>query len=191
MARRRRVERGEEEAAGEKPIYTEKIPRSLMPRKYLRGKKWHYFESLGRFVGIVLIMYILITMFRGQAEEDLSAIVLAAVGAGAVFYVTEVMSPRAQRVVRPIRVYRDGVLVYTSPLEKLLGKPSFMAKDDLRGIKVRRMQLLDEGEVKVLPSHLTFVLANGKKLDMGRRNSVELQTIIDKLKGLGIEEISR
>lgn len=190
MARRRRNERSDEYAGGDKPVYTEKIPRSLMPRKYLRGKKWHYLENLGRFVGLVLVMYIIITVFRGRAEEDLSGIVLAAVGAAAVFYVTEVMSPRAQRVVRPIRVYKDGVMVYTSRLEKLFGKKSFMTGDDLRGIRVRRMQVLDEGEVKTLPSHLAFILSNGKRIDMGRRNSVELQTVIDKLKSLGIEEIA-
>lgn len=188
MARRRRVERDEEDA-GNKPIYTEKIPRSLMPRKYLRGKKWHYLENLGRFAGLVLIMYILITAVRGQAVEEISAIVLAAIGAAALFYVTEVVSPRAQRVMRPVRVYKDGVMVYTSPLEKLLGKPSFMSKEELRGTRVRHMQFVDRGEVKTLPSHLAFVLANGKKIDMGRRNSVELQTIIDTLKKLGIEEV--
>lgn len=187
MARRRRTE---DDAGDDDPIYTEKIPRSLMPRKYLRGRKWHYLESLGRFVGLVLIMYILITAFRGQAGDELPMIVLAAVGAVAVFYVTEVVSPRAQRVVRPIRVYKDGVMVYTSSLEKLLGKPSFMSKEGLRGIRVRRMQFMDEGVVKTLPSHITFVLANGKRIDMGRRNSVELQTIIDTLKGMGIEELS-
>lgn len=187
MARRRRIE---EEVEEDKPIYTEKIPRSLMPRKYLRGKKWHYLENLGRFAGLVLVMYIVIMVIGGRAEEDIPTIALAAVGAGLMFYVTEVTSPRAQRTVRPIRVYRDGVLVYTSSLEKLLGKRSFLGKEDLKGIKVRRIQVMDEGVVKTLPSHLTFVLTSGKKIDMGRRNSVELQTIIDKLKGLGIEEIS-
>ncbi len=102
---------------------------------------------------------------------------------------TEVISPQAQRAVRPIRVYKNGVLVYTSPLEKLLGKSSFMATEDLEGIRVRRIQIMDEGVVKTLPSHLTFVRISGKRTNMGRRNSVELQTIVDKLKEIGVTEV--
>lgn len=182
MARRRRGSPIEEE----KPIYTEKIPLSLMPRKWMRGKKWNRLENLGRFVGIFLIFMAVLT-----AAYDLEIIysIIFLIGAVLVFYITEVLSPDAQRVIRPIRIYKNGVLVYTTSFEKALGKRSFLTSDDVKGIKVRRMNLQTEEGIQNLPTHLTFVLNNNMKIKMGRRNCTELQTIISMLGDIGIKEI--
>lgn len=182
MARRRRGSPAEEE----KPIYTEKIPLSLMPRKWMRGKKWNRLENLGRFVGIFLIFMAVLSIAYGMKIEY-SIVFL--IGALLVFYITEVLSPDAQRVIRPIRIYKNGVLVYTTSFEKMLGKKSFMNSDDVKGIKVKRMSLQTEDGIQNLPTHLVFVLNNNMKIKMGRRNCTELQTIISMLSDLGIKEV--
>lgn len=182
MARRRRGNTIEEE----KPIYTEKIPLSLVPRKWMRGKKWNILENLGRFVGVFLIFMAILSAIYGL---EIVYPVIFLIGALLIFYITEVISPDAQRVIRPIRVYKNGVLVYTTSFEKALGKKSFMTSDDLRGIKVKRMNLQTENGIQNLPTHLTFVLKNNMKIKMGRRNCTELMSIIDLLDGLGIKEL--
>lgn len=182
MARRRRTKPIEEE----KPVYTEKIPMSLLPRKWLRGKKWGHLEKLGRFVGLFLIFT---TVLSVAYNMDIEYTIIFLIGALLVFYVTEMMSPDAQRMIRPIRIYKTGVLVYTSGFEKMIGKKSFFTADDLKGIEVKRMNIQTEEGVQILPTHLTFVLKSGLKIKMGRRNCTELQTILPLLDDLNIKEI--
>ena len=182
MARRRRSKPLEEE----KPIYTEKIPLSLMPRKLLRGKKWNMFENLGRFVSLFLIFMAVLSLLYGLKIEY---ILIFLIGAVLLFYVTEFVSPDAQRTIRPIRIYKSGLLVYTTSFERLIGKKSYLTPDDQKGIKVRRMNIQTDAGAQILPTHLTFVLSSGMRIKMGRRNCTELQTIISMLNNLGIKEI--
>lgn len=182
MVRRRRGSPVEEE----KPIYTEKIPLSLMPRKWMRGKKWNRLENLGRFVGIFLMFMAVLSIAYGL---EIVYFIIFLIGALLVFYITEVLSPDAQRVIRPIRIYKNGVLVYTTSFEKALGKKSFMTYEDVKGIKVKRMNLQTDEGIQNLPTHLIFVLNDNMKIKMGRRNCTELQTIISMLNDMGIREI--
>jgi len=100
-----------------------------------------------------------------------------------------VVSPNAQRVVRPIRVYRDGILVYTSALEKRLGKPSYLRPSNVRGIELTRVSIMDGGKVREVPATLTIVLAKRGRIFMGRRNSMELEKIVSLLDGMGVREL--
>lgn len=175
-------------------LYTEKVPRSVKPRKKFSGRRWIIAESLGRAFGFTLILY----MFYLYITTDLSVVdnqvIFALVGVATVvvFYVTEVMSPRARRIVSPIRVYSNGVQVYTSKLEQYLGKPSFIPASRLKGFVLRRITIPEDEKLVQKPYQITFVLTSGRKIRMGRRNVYELSTIISLLeKDLGVKEIQK
>ena len=184
----------EKESSAEKGklLYEEKVPRSLRPRRKFSGRRWAFFEALARIFGLAFVFYAVYLAVLSDLSDSNNAVALAAsvIGAVTIFYATEVMTPRYLRNIMPMKIYKGGVEVYSSRLEKLLGRPSFMPRRDIRGIKLRRMSVLVDGSSKNLPVELTFILASGKKIPMGRRNALELDTIVGILgRELGIKEL--
>ncbi|KQM12180.1 hypothetical protein AOA80_03225 [Methanomassiliicoccales archaeon RumEn M1] len=175
-----------------KLLYEEKVPRSLRPRRKFTGRRWAFFEALARIFGLAFVFYAayLVALTDLSDMNNLITLAVCIVGAVTIFYATEVMTPRYIRNIMPMKVYKGGVEVYSSRLERLLGRPSFMPRQDIRGIKLRRMRVLVDGATKNLPVELTFVLGSGKKVLMGRRNALELDAIVGILgRELGIREL--
>jgi hypothetical protein len=175
-----------------KLLYEEKVPRSLRPRRKFSGRIWAFFEALARIFGMAFVFYaVYLAALTDLGDMDnLIALGVCIFGAGVIFYATEVMTPRYVRNVMPMKVYKGGVEVYSSRLERLLGRPSFMPRQAIRGVQLHRMKVMVEGKAKSLPVELTFVLDSGKKVLMGRRNALELDAITGILaRDLGIKEL--
>lgn len=186
------MEEKESSAEKGKLLYEEKVPRSLRPRRKFSGRRWAFFEALARIFGLAFVFYAvyLATLSDLRDSNNVVALAVSVIGAVTIFYATEVMTPRYLRNIMPIKIYKGGVEIYSSRLEKLLGRPSFMPRQDIRGIKLRRMKVLVDGSSKDLPVELTFILASGKKVPMGRRNALELDAIVGILgRELGIKEL--
>ena len=183
-------ERRKDSAAGQL-LYTEGIPKRLKPRRILAGKRWGYFESLGRILALALGIYIVYQLiFTDLAiRQNIINVVMEAVVLVLLVYSTEVISPRGRRMSIPIRIYSKGVLTHTSRLEALLGKPSFIPKESIAKMEVRRLTINHEGKEVVMPTTLKLVLTNGKVLDLGRRNYNELYNMVKLLsEKLGVPE---
>jgi len=181
-----------EDAERGKLLYTEKVPRSMAPRRKFAGRRWAIFEALARVFGLAFVFYAFyLAVFTDLGDLDnLIGLAVSIIGAATIFYATEVMTPRYIRNLRPMKVYKNGVEVYSSRLERMLGRPSFMPREMLRGFELYKMKVMADGQLKELPAELTFVLASGKKVRMGRRNALELATIADLLKReLGVGEL--
>ena len=175
-----------------KLLYEERVPRSLRPRRKFSGRRWAFFEALGRIFGLAFVFYAvyLVALSDLGDENNLAGLAVSIIGAVTIFYAVEVMTPRYVRNVMPMRIYKGGVEVYSSRLENLLGRPSFMPRQDIRGIRTRRMKVLVDGASQTLPVELTFVLGSGKRVLMGRRNARELDAIVGILgRELGIKEL--
>lgn len=175
-----------------KLLYEEKVPRSLRPRRKLSGRRWAFFEALARIFGLAFVFYAayVVALTDLSDTDNLITLAVSIIGAVTIFYATEVMTPRYIRSIMPMKLYKSGVEVFSSRLEKLLGRPSFMPRQDIRGIKVRRMHVLVDGSSKNLPVELTFIFGSRKKILMGRRNARELDTIVGILgRELGIKEL--
>lgn len=175
-----------------KLLYVEKVPRSLRPRRKFSGRRWAFFEALARIFGLAFVFYAayMVALTDLGDMDNLVALIVSIVGAGVIFYATEVMTPRYLRNIMPMKIYKGGVEVYSSRLEKLLGRPSFIPRQDIKGIELRRMKVLVDGKSKNLPVEITYVMSSGRRLDMGRRNALELETIVGILgKDLGIKEL--
>jgi len=185
------VKSADRSAGKGKLLYEEKIPRSVRPRRKFSGRRWKFFEAVARIFGLAFVFYaVYLAALTDLTDADnIAGLAVSVIGAVTIFYATEVMTPRYIRNIIPMRVYKGGVEVFSSRLENMLGRPSFMPRVMIQGFRLRRMKVLVEGEVKNLPAELTFVLTSGKKVLMGRRNSLELETIVGILrKELGIEE---
>jgi hypothetical protein len=89
----------------------------------------------------------------------------------------------------PIRIFTKGVEVHSSALEVMRGYPSFIPKEQISGMIVTRLKVNHEGKEIVMPTTLKLSLANGKVLDLGRRNYNELYNIVKILsEKLGVSE---
>ena len=175
-----------------KLLYEEKVPRSLRPRRKFSGRRWAFFEALARIFGLAFVFYAayLVTLTDLGNMDNLITLAVCLVGAGAIFYATEVMTPRYLRNIMPMKIYNGGVEVYSSRLERMLGRPSFIPRQSIHGLEIRRMKVLVEGKSKSLPVEMDFVLDSGKTVQMGRRNALELDTIVGILgRELGIKEL--
>jgi len=172
-------------------LYTEGIPKSLRPRRMLAGKRWSYLENLGRVCEIVLVIFLLYLVTTTGLSDLSNQLNIAAVVVALVLmiYLTEVISPRGRRMSVPIKVYSKGVEVHTSALEELRGYPRFIPKEGISSMVVTRLKVNHEGKEIVMPTTLKLALANGKVLNLGRRNYNELYNIIKLLSDkLGVKE---
>lgn len=184
--------RNEDTAERGKLLYTEKVPRSMAPRRKFAGRRWAVFEALARIFGLAFIFYaIYLVAFTDLADTDnLITLAVSVIGAVTILYATEVMTPRYVRNLRPMKVYKNGVEVYSSRLENLLGRPSFMPKELIKGVQLYRMKVMVDGQLRPMPAEMTFLLTSGKKVRMGRRNALELANIVGVLeRELGVGEI--
>lgn len=162
------------------PLYVEKVAHSLRPRQKFAGRRWAFFEALARVFGLAFVIYAAYMAFFSDLRnmDNLVGLIVGIIGAITIFYATEVMTPRYVRNIMPMSIYRNGVKVYSSRLENLFGRPSFMPRESIRGYSVVRAKVMIDDELKSLPVELTFILKSGKKVIMGRRNVRELDTII-------------
>ena len=137
-------------------LYTEKIPKSLRPRKVLAGKRWSYLENLGRVCEFVLAVFLiyLATSTNLSLTDNVLNLVAGIIALALMFYVTEVISPRGRRMSIPIKVYSKGLEVHTSALEELRGYPSFIPKEKISKIVVKRLSVPHEGKEIVMPTTL-------------------------------------
>jgi hypothetical protein len=178
--------KGERRSDGTKGelLYTEKIPKSLRPRKVLAGKRWSYLENLGRVSEIVLVVFLIYSATTTDLATlaNMLNIVAGLIALVLMFYATEVLSPRGRRMSVPIRIYSKGVEVHTSALEELRGYPSFVPREMISKIMTRRIAVPIEGQSIVMPTTLKLALTNGKVLDLGRRNYYELEKMINLMK---------
>ncbi len=165
-------------------LYTEKIPKSLRPRKVLAGKRWSYLENLGRVSELVLAVFLiyLLTSTDLAVTANLVNLIAGCIALVLMFYATEVLSPRGRRMSVPIKIYAKGLEVHTSALEELRGYPSFVPREMISKIMTRRIAVPIEGQSIVMPTTLKLVLSNGKVLDLGRRNYYELEKMINLMK---------
>jgi hypothetical protein len=175
-------ERRKDSAAGEL-LYTEAIPKRLRPRKILAGKRWGYFENIGRIIAAALVVFIVYQIiFTNLSGQNGLNVISEVIVAALILYVTEVISPRGRRMSIPIRIYSKGLLTHTSRLETMLGKPSFVPKEEISKLDVKRLIINHEGKEVEMPTNLKLVLKNGKILDLGRRNYNELYNMIKLIK---------
>ncbi len=165
-------------------LYTEIIPKKLQPRKLLSGRRWSYLENLGRVAAVGLAAYLLyLATSRNLSEaSNVATILMGAVALALMVYATEVVSPRSRRMSYPIKVWSKGVEVHTSFLEKVRGFPGFVPKESISRLIVRRINVSIEGTTQEMPTNLKLALANGKVLDLGRRNYHELDKMIRLMK---------
>lgn len=165
-------------------LYTEKIPKSLRPRKVLAGKRWSYLENLGRICELVLAAFLVYLMTSTDLAITANLVNLAAglIALVLMIYATEVLSPRGRRMSVPIKVYSKGIEAHTSALEELRGYPGFIPREMISKLMVRRIAVPHEGQSIVMPTTLKVALSNGKVLDLGRRNYYELENIIKLMK---------
>ena len=165
-------------------LYTETVPKKLQPRKLLSGKRWAYLENLGRVASVGLFAYLvyLITSRDLSEASNIATILMGAVALVLMVYATEVVSPRSRRMSYPIKVWSKGVEVHTSFLEEVRGFPGFIPKDNISRLIVRRINISIEGTMQEMPTNLKLALANGKVLDLGRRNYHELDKMIRLMK---------
>jgi hypothetical protein len=185
--------KGERKSEGTKGelLYTEKIPKSLRPRKVLAGKRWSYLENLGRVCEIVLAVFLIYmtTSTDLSSVGNLTNLVAGAIALLLMVYVTEVISPRGRRMSVPIKVYSKGLEVHTSALEELRGYPGFIPREMISKLIVKRLSVPHEGKEIVMPTNLALALTNGKVLSLGRRNYNELENIIKLMKDkYGVQE---
>lgn len=161
-------------------LFTETVPKKLRPRKVLAGKRWSYLENLGRVAGVGLFAYLmyLITTRDLSEASSVTTILMGTIALVLTIYATEVVSPRSRRMSYPVRVWSKGVEVHTSFLEKIRGYPGFVPKEDISRLIVRRINVNVEGTMQEMPTNLKLALANGKVLDLGRRNYHELDKMI-------------
>ncbi len=178
--------KGERKSYGAKGelLYTEKIPKSLRPRKVLSGKKWSYIENLGRISEVVLVVFLLFLVTSTDLSVMANVLNLMAglVALVLMFYATEVLSPRGRRMSVPIRIYSKGLEVHTSALEELRGYPSFIPQEMISKLMVTTIAVPHEGQSIVMPTTLKLALSNGKVLNLGRRNYYELENMIKLMK---------
>jgi hypothetical protein len=178
--------KGERKSDGPKGelLYTEKIPKSLRPRKVLAGKRWSYLENLGRICEIALAVFLiyLATSTDLSKTANVVNIIAGLVALVLMIYATEVLSPRGRRMSVPIKVYSKGVEIHTSALEELRGYPSFVPRELITKLLVRRIEVPHEGKSIVMPTTLALALSNGKVLNLGRRNYYELENMIKLMK---------
>ena len=117
----------EKESSAEKGklLYEEKVPRSLRPRRKFSGRRWAFFEALARIFGLAFVFYAVYLAALSDLRDSNNVVALAVsvIGAVTIFYATEVMTPRYLRNIMPIKIYKGGMEVYSSRLEKLLGRP--------------------------------------------------------------------
>jgi hypothetical protein len=172
-------ERKSSAGAGEL-LYLERIPKKLQPRKVLAGKRWAYFERIGRVIALALVIYVVYQLLFTDLSgaQAFGNVLLEIIVAALMVYVTEVISPRGRRMSIPIEIYSKGLLVFTSTLETFRGKPSWIPKEKIAKLLVRRLTINHEGKNVVMPTNLKLVLTNGKVLDLGRRNYNELYNIV-------------
>ena len=173
-------------------LYVEKVPRSMRPRRKFAGRRWAFFEGLARIFGLAFAFYViyLVALTDLTEPDSVVGLVIGMGGAISIFYAIEVMTPRYVRNIMPMKVYAGGVEVYSSRLENLLGRPSFMPRDMIRGVELYRMKVIVDGKLRELPAEITIVLSNGKKVRLGRRNALELDEIVRILDNeLGIGEL--
>lgn len=178
--------KGERKSEGPKGelLYTEKIPKSLRPRKVLAGKRWSYLENLGRICGVALavfLIYLLVSTDLSRTGNLLNA-VACLIALLLTIYATEVLSPRGRRMSVPIKIYSKGVEVHTSALEELRGYPSFVPKEMVSKLLVKRISVIQDGKSIVMPTTLKLALSNGKVLNLGRRNYYELENMVKLMK---------
>jgi hypothetical protein len=165
-------------------LYTEIIPPKLRPRKVLQGNRWSMLENLGRVATVVVIGYIIYLALTTDLTQtgNMLNIVFGAVAAVLMIYVTEVISPRGRRMSYPVRVWSKGLEVHTSLLERARGLPSFVPKEMISKLIVRRIEVSVDGKMEPMPTNLKLRLTNDKVLDLGRRNYYELDKIIRTMK---------
>jgi hypothetical protein len=165
-------------------LYTETIPKKLQPRKVLAGRRWSFFENIGRVaeVGLIVFLAYLATSTDLSVASNLANILMGAVALILMIYVTEVISPRGRRMSYPMKVWSKGLEVHASFLEEFRGFPSFIPKERISKLVVRRINVNVEGMMEEMPTTLKLELSNGKALDLGRRNYHELDKIIRLMK---------
>ncbi len=161
-------------------LYTEGIPKKLQPRKVLAGKRWGYWETMGRILEIGFFAFVLalvlstdLSVTSNQVNLFMSIVALVLL-----VYVVEILSPRGRRLSTPIRIYSKGVAVHTSMLEEFRGFPSFIPRETIAHMVVTRLHVNHEGKDILMPTTLKLALTNGKVLDLGRRNYNELYNMI-------------
>jgi branched-subunit amino acid transport protein len=178
--------KGERKVEGTKGelLYTEKIPKSLRPRKVLAGKRWSYLENLGRITEVVLAAFLLVLATSTDLSKtaNLANLMAGVVALVLMFYATEVLSPRGRRMSVPIKIYSKGLEVHTSALEEMRGYPPFIPSGMISKLVVHRIAVPHEGQSIIMPTNLTLVLSNGKDLNLGRRNYYELENMIKLMK---------
>ncbi|MBI0583953.1 MAG: hypothetical protein ISF22_06975 [Methanomassiliicoccus sp.] len=173
-----------EDATKGELLYTETIPKKLQPRKILAGSRWSIFENLGRVAEAGLLIYIiyLLTSTDLSVQANVVNIAIGVVALVLMVYVTEVISPRGRRMSYPIRVWSKGLEVHTSFLEEVRGFPSFIPRERISKLIVRRISINIAGKMEDMPTNLKLQLSNGKVLDLGRRNYNELDNMIRHMK---------
>lgn len=172
-------------------LFTETIPKKLRPRKVLSGRRWGIFENLGRVAEVGLLVYIvhLFTSMDLAMASNVANIVFLVVALALMVYVTEVISPRGRRMSYPIKVWSKGIEVHTSFLEEVRGFPGFIPKENISRLKVRRIEVNIDGKREQMPTNLGLELANGKVLDLGRRNYHELDKMVRQIRtSYGVQE---